>query len=265
MDNVDEYISNIVRKQIQEPINFENKIRNTLNFQKKHFVFNELVKKIAVGIVSISAIGGIAFAVQLSGIINHKEYVTENNGYIQQLNMPYQTIDNLSIKVESILIDDFNIQIKLDYLYNEPITSANSKILVKDEKKNVLYRNVIVDIEHSDFLLEKIDRNAFVEKPTIIDDAKTKTIYNQDITEKEIEMEAETHIGFQSMYEQINSNHIKRTINLYHYLDTEKFPNSKKIYIQLEDMILRNKGNKVKTIKGKWIFEIDMKEEIRKN
>ena len=263
MDNVDEYISNIVRKQIQEPANFEAKIRNTLNFQKKHFAFNEFVKKIAIGIVSISAIGGIAFAVQLSGIFNHKEYATENDGYVQQLNMPYQTIDNLSIKVDSILMEDFNIQIKLDYLYNEPITSANSKILVKDEKDNILYRNVIVDIETSDFLSEKIDRNAFVENPTIIDDAKTKIVYNQDITEKE--MEAKTHTGFQSGYEQINSNHIKRTINLCRHLDTEKFPNSKKIYIQLEDMILRNKKNKVKEIKGKWIFEIDMKEELRKN
>ena len=263
MDNIDKYISDIVRKKIKEPADFESKIRNTLKIQKKHFILNELVKKVAAVIISISAVGGIAFAAKKSGIFNNNnnnQYSIENNEYIQQLDMQYQTIDNLSIKVDSILVDDFNIQIEMDYLYNEPITSANSKILVKDDKNNILYRNVIVDSDSNDFLSKKVDRKTFEKKPTIINEGMV--VYNQDITEKEIETKAYT-TGYKSMYEKVNSNHIKNTINLYRDLETEKFPNSKKIYIQLEDVILKNNKNKVKEIKGTWNFEIDIKEEFR--
>lgn len=257
MDNTDKFISEIVSKKIKEPLTYEDTIKNALNYKRNSLKIKELIRKIAIIIVSIFTVGGIAFAVQLSGILKdekNEENNYEYNEYIQQLDMDYQTIDNLSIKVNSILVDDFNIQIEMDYLYNEPITSAESKILVKDEKNNILYKNDVVIDYYKDNIFKKADRNDFINNRSINEGIVSNTVKEESNNIDEFTAR------YSSNYLNIENNNIKRTIRLYSNFNTKNFPKSKKIYIQLQDFVLNNGKNKVKEIKGKMIFEINLEE-----
>ena len=63
-----------------------------------------------------------------------------NNEYIQIVENEYQTINNLSVRINSIGMDDFTIQLDVEYVYTEPITQAESKILIKDEQNNIIFK-----------------------------------------------------------------------------------------------------------------------------
>ena len=259
MDNLDKYIMNIVNKKIKEPISYEKRIQNALNSYNKKNNFKKLVKKIIAIITGISAIGGIVLAVKLSGIFKtdiDKNYAVNNNEYIQSLDIKYQTLENLSIKPNSILVDDFNIQLGIDYNYNEPITSAESKILIKDEKDNIIFKQVEITDENNSF--KKLNRNEFV---------NNKSSSNEDIIEENntsnldnVEQQDTFSKRYTSDYKNINDKSINRKLVLYSDTDFSKFPYSKKLYLQLEDVILKNGDKKVKLIKGKWIFEINLDE-----
>ena len=263
MDKLDRYILDIVEKKISEPPKYEESIKKALNNTKKSSKLNAIFKKVAVIILCISAVGGIAFAVQMSGIINKvnnksNEYNIAYNEYIQKVNMEYQTVDNLSIKIDSILLDKFNIEINIDYLYNKSITSAESKILITDENNNLIYKSTEV-IDYYEQIFKKIDRNEFVssmksetsvsDDNMVNDENKTENMYTTRVT---------------NSYQNLETNNLLRKIELYNDLDFKEFPESKILYIQLENIILKDGSKKVKELNCKWNFEVKIDNEFLK-
>ncbi len=185
MDNFDIYISNIISKKIYEPPKYKNTIEKTLKeyTNNRCSIINYILKTIAIIVTSISLIGGCAYAIKILCNINlnsneqkNNDSFTTNSDYVQILNMSYQTVDDLSIKINSILLDDFKLELNIDYLYKKPITSADSKMIVKDEKGNILYKNDIV----IDNASQAVDRNTFIKNNKI----SYGIIYNQDTVEE---------------------------------------------------------------------------------
>ena len=203
MDELDKYISDIVSKKIHEPPKYEATIRNALKDNKKFTTFNEVVRKIAITIISISTIGGMVFAGQMfkkfNQIVDEEKYTIENDEYIQNLNMEYKTIDNLSIKIDSILVDDFNIRLNLNYLYTEPITSTESKIVIKDENDNLIYYSWEV-VDYYNNIFKAPSRDSLIIRDNIITESENidENIEIDDITQKAtfnyIEQEKKTNI-----------------------------------------------------------------------
>lgn len=256
MDDLDKYISRIVNKKIHVPKHYEETIKEALFKEKNINRFNIVFKCVASIITCVLTIGGLVFAMQISRVFNKniRENYIDVSEYVQNLDIEYQTEDNLSIKVDSLLLDDRKMELIIDYLYTEPITSAESKILIKDEENNILYENNLV----VDYELKKFDRYNFIKNRNI---NESIIINPGEISE---ENEINTYLEkYNSCYKNKTSNNIKRTISLYSNFNKQKFPNSKKIYIELKDIVLRNDKNKVKEIKGKWNFEININERFR--
>jgi hypothetical protein len=199
---------------------------------------------------------------QITGVFNINNNINEKNidvsEYVQDVNVGYKTKEDLSVKVDSILVDDLKIEFIINYLYTEPITSAESKILITDENNNLIYENNIVEDYYKN-LFNKVDRNSFIENMNF-----NHNISNSEKNEEDNEIEIFT-ARYTSNYQNVESNNLKRTINLYSNFNTKKFPKSNKIYIQLQDIILKNGKDKVKEILGEFIFEINLDEQYTKN
>ncbi len=250
MDELDKKILGIVSKKIHEPISYENAIRKAL-YKKNNNVPISVAKKVAIFILCIITISGAVFANQIFNIINKFENEKlsnslRNNEYIQKLDMDYKTINDLSIKIDFIAIDDFEIQIGIDYLYKEKITSAESNIIIKDENNNLILK--IDDIEQIDKWGTDNKRHKYGEY--IVNEEET--LIDKDEIQKQLANK------YKSSYENIEDNNIKRVINLYTDIDLQKFPKSKKMYIELENITLKNGTNIVKRIRDKLQFEIDL-------
>lgn len=251
MDDLDKYISKIVGKKIYVPKKYEETIENALFKEKKT---SSIFKRIASIIISILAIGGVAFAIQKTGEFYKNKDINEKDinvsEYVQNLNTEYQTKDNLSIKIDSILLDDRKIELIIEYLYNDSITSAESKILITDENNNIIYEEYeLIDYYKNIFNIK--NRKDFLEYKNINNEVTT------DIVEDNRESEIFT-ARCMSNYINIESNKIKRRIKLYSNFKTKQFPRSKKMYIQLQDIVLKNGKSKLKEIKEKMIFEITL-------
>lgn len=260
MDDLDKYISNIVSKKIQEPSKYKYTIKHALENNRKYINFNDVLRKVAITIISVSTIGGLVFAMQAYKTNNkhaNEEYTIENDEYIQKLDMEYQTKDDLSIKVNSILVDDFNIQLDIDYLYTEPITSAESDIIITDENNNLIFYSPKVEIDYEGTYKKRSRENFILNKDSIKQNdysIKQTENYLGKLSEKE-----EYARGGHFDYQYITENNLRRIINTYiDDLDFPKFPKSNKLYIQLINVTLQNNKKKIKEINDKWLFEVNI-------
>ena len=263
MNKLDRYILDVVEKKITEPAKYEESIKRALNNTKKTPRLNDIFKKVAVIILSITTVGGIVFAIQMSSIMNKankksNEYNIAYDEYIQKLDMDYQTIDDLSIKVDSILLDKFNIEINIDYLYNKSITSAESKILITDENKNLIYKSTEV-FDYYEQIFKKIDRNEFVSSMKLENSVSDENMAND---ENKTENMYTTRVT--NSYQNLGTNNLLRKIELYNDLDFKEFPESKILYIQLENILLKDGSKKVKELNYKWNFEVKLDNEFFK-
>lgn len=253
MDELDKTIIKIVNKKVSEPSCYEDTIRNALKYEKNINQYN-ILKKVAIVILSVSTIGCVVLAAQISEKINSifdKNIVdNQNNEYIQMLENEYKTIDDLSIKIDSILMDDFKIQLGINYLYTNPITSAESKILITDENNNIIFNNYDTQIDnYFESRFKRENRHKYGE--SIVNEEKPIN----DIENRKL---IEFTTRYNSFYKNIESNNIKRKLELYTDLDLIKFPESKRIYIQIEDVVLRNGSELIRKSENIWKFEIEL-------
>ena len=125
--------------------------------------------------------------------------------------MEYQTKENLSIKLDSISADDFNIRLKIDYQYVEPITSAESEIEITDEKGNLIYYNSKLEVDEAS-IMKKKTREDFVDNIEFIKQGSVPVAQGKNAEQYNLsQMYAKKCT---SEYQNIDENHIKRTIYL---------------------------------------------------
>ncbi len=145
------------------------------------------------------------------------------NGYVQTLDIPFQTFDNLGVKIDHFLIDDINFDISFEYEINN--------YDIKDIK------------------------NVFIQDICIYDENNNVIYMEENEKSNSISNIADT-MGY-SKIRKASDNTFKNTF----FAQSNNFPKSKKIYIEFSNIILNCK-NENKTIQGIWKFEIKVPENM---
>lgn len=155
MDNLDQYIQDVVTKDIYEPEDYIRTIKNSINVNNKHFKYSNLYR-VAVIVVCLLFTSGIAYATYnyvKNNFNNRKGIETAiNNGYIMNVDGEPVTSNDVSLKIDQILLDDYNLDISFGLNFNnidmpENIQSIKfENILISDDKNNILYYSGSKDI-----------------------------------------------------------------------------------------------------------------------
>lgn len=237
-----------------------NTINHTLNNKNSQYTIMVLIKKIILTIISILTItSGFVFAKDLQ---NLAEKLIENifgnynngissavkNGYVEDIDMQYIDSNDLKIKVDQIILDDYNLGIIFNIdtkekLNTDKLFNINFKnILITDEDNNILF----AEYENQDDIIKYCEENNF-EKGT----------YN---------------IGYVNCSANGKIMNKKENNIIYSlYTTSEKFPKSKKLNIKFDKIYLLNNkvfdeennipiDNHYATIEGNWDIDIDLEE-----
>lgn len=165
MKDLDDFITNIVTKEINEPDKYETAIRTALDkkvYKKSKF------SKIAVTVCSLLiVITGITYATDIKEFVSKYLYnfnegvdTAIENGYFDEIEMDYvsssetktdinEDVDtsNLEIKVKDMVMDDYTLCFTFSIKFDETTDISNiqrinlNEVLITDENKSVLYCN----------------------------------------------------------------------------------------------------------------------------
>lgn len=167
------------------------------------------------------------------GVKNASEH-----GYIVETNMDYIESNGTEIKVDYVLMDDFNLSIMLNIKLQE--FDGNDKVnkfiipnlLITDESENIIVANFENSERYEQFCK---DRGIEIAYRNIAYSDGSK---NESITDK------------------------SGTTYSYSYnTHSEGFPKSKKLKISFDKIILQSESN-VQTIKGNWNINVNLDEEM---
>lgn len=164
MKSLDEFITNIVTKEINEPQKYETTIRTAFN-KSTHKKLN--FKKITVTVCSILIITtGIVYAKDIKEFIIKEFYNFDEgvdtaieNGYIDNLEVNHMssipiesTVENMSIEayetsfgVKNMLMDDYNLDFTFSINFSKNIDISEIDdiqlfdVLITDENNNIIY------------------------------------------------------------------------------------------------------------------------------
>ena len=246
-DDIDNIILEYFRTEPEIPPTVECGIKNALYINKKSKVNTlNIIKKTILTILTLLTISsGLVFAKDIeqffNNIFNNRTGISNaiNNGYIFNPQMEYIEANNLAIKIENILMDDNNLDIKftLRFTGQNLNTIRNvelAQIIIFDENKNILYCN------NEDLFNTWAIKNNINSK---IDDFSTSNIncgLNYYIDEKTTD-----------------NTQLKLIYNLSSY--NFSYPKSKKLYFNINKILLCFDNYK-EYINGNWNMALDMPE-----
>lgn len=180
----------------------------------------------------------------LDNIFNNRKGISSaiDNGYISNPNMKYVESNKLGIKVENILMDDYNLNIKFNIKLSQQdinIDEINdidiSKMIIYDENNNVLYCN-------NEEIFDSWSN-------------KNKTDFKIDnFSEKNINSGLNYYINEKIL----ENNQLNLVYNLSAY--NSVYPKSK-IYLDIEKIVF-NTNNKKICADGNWNIEIRCTEQF---
>ena len=243
---------------------------------KKIYINQHILKMFAIIICAVTLISGVAFAKEIRIIIHNLTqniFGTYNDGistaiendYISEIDMNYIKFDGVKIKLDSVLLDDYNLGI----IYNLKIT--DNQYLEKLDISQIGFKNLLIMDENNNILhAEYEDINSFKEycKENNLDAGKFGTGFSNGETIKKI-------------IQKSNNNYFLVS----DLITSPKFPNSKKLYISFDAVyFMNNKAfycagkvykkdkigekeanmNDYVTVNEKWNFEIDLDEIAQK-
>ena len=246
-DNIDNLIFEYFKTNQEIPPTIEYGIKNALYTNKiNKFNILEIIRKIIITILTLLTVGGgIVLAKEigqfLDNIFNNRKGISNaiDNGYISTPNMEYVESNKFGIKIENILMDDYNLDMEFNINLNQQnldidkITNIDiSKMIIYDENNNVLYCN------NEEIFEIWANKNKIDFK---IDDFSEKNInsgLNYYINEKILE-----------------NNQLSLVYNLSAY--NSVYPKSKKIYLNIEEIIFDTNNKKI-CADGNWNIELDI-------
>ena len=260
MNNIDNLIENTIQKQIYEPEEFEKAILTAFE-TKKHTIIhsNIIIKFISLISAFIAITAGVVFAKDISKWINNifKPETTSKgiiqmaeDGYIQNTDMNFIEDNGISIKIDSILMDDYNLDIAFEVKTEEnikPIYNIEiSDLIISDENNNIIYCSY-----------DRVDLyEDFCKKHNI--EFSNKNMHNNYTNE-----------GYQTEVIERTDNSVKFLYKLY----STGYPKSKKLIFDFKNINIISSvenisNNRVsQNLKGKWNIEVDLPEAFynRKN
>lgn len=148
MDSLDQYIQGVVTKEIYEPENYIRTIQNSLDTNDRHRKYFNLYK-VAIIVICLLCTSGIAYATYnyVKNNFNRRKGIETaiNNGYIMNVNGEPVTSNDVSLKINQILLDDYNLDISFGLEFKNMEIPDNvqavefENILIADENNNILY------------------------------------------------------------------------------------------------------------------------------
>lgn len=257
MDNLDKKIQSIVKQKIMESSNYTYTIENTLHNLKDAKTMDiikniSIVKYITAIFTMIIVTTGIVFAKDISHYVknffNNNNGIDNviNNGYIENVNMQYINSNGTNVKIENLLMDDYNL-------------NFNSKIKLNDTIKV----NKILDINFEDVIIsDENNRILYCNNKNSFEDYCNKNNLKYEF------------LAFNNNYINAGINdYIKsidnpnNEISIIYNLSTDKFPKSKLLNINLKNIVIRTSNDENLTLVGNWQIEVDIPEKFynRKN
>ena len=239
---------NIIKKICTEEIEVPNHAKNTIkrtieNYQgNKRKKAHHIIKLLASGCAACILVTGVVFAKDISKTIKniflHSEGMDNaiEHGYIDYPNIEYIDSNGTEITINKVLMDDYNLCIEFSINISESIKVENleefefTDMIITDENKKILY----------------------------CEDEETFKSYCQDNNLKyEWKKDNENYIntGGNKYVSSVNGNTLYLTYNLC----ASNFPKSKKLFINLTQILYNNN-----IIKGNWQIEYDVPEKFYK-
>ena len=249
MDNIDIIIEDIVKKDIYIPKEFEDVIYNAIVYKEKNKIKSILVKIIWIITSLITLTTGVVFAKDISKWINNifnpqttnKSIIKmAESGYIQETNMEYIMNGDVGVKIDDILMDDYNLIVVFEFKTKEKIEdcyfSEIEDLLITDENNNIVFCNY----DRFD-LYEKFCKEHNIEySKNNMDNNYTNGGYQQEIIQK-------------------TNNSIKILYKMY----STGYPKSKKLIFSFKELdialnVESTINNNYQKIIGNWNLEIEL-------
>lgn len=248
MDNIDNIIENVMQKTICEPEEYKQAILTAFENKNQYNVHSNIIIKIISAITAFLTItAGIVFAKDISnwiynifnpetigkGVVDMAE-----KGYIQNTNMDFIESNGVSVKVDNILMDDYNLDIVFE---------------VKTEK----------DIE-SIYNIKMPDLIIYDENNKLIFCSDNKNLYEEFCKKHNIEFSEMnmknnlTNRGYQIEVIEREDKSIKFLFKMY----SDEYPKSKKLTLDFKNIELILNNRDVQEFKGNWKIEIELPEKI---
>ncbi len=248
-DDFDTLLRDKLKQNIDVPENFTSIILSSIQKEKIEKINHtqHSLKKLAIAfslcitcisILVVSAYPGFQFISkpEIGYVTSSLEEAVEN-GYIQNVDMDYMYFNNIGIKVNYIVMSDYNLDILFDLKFSGELLENVSHIelgnlLIYDENNNLLFCGYN----------EKLAKKFF-------DSNNIK--YQGSVLDKSYES------GYMCEPIETSPLHIKYK---YAIRSVKGFPNSKKLYISFDSVSINN--NSQANEKGKWAFELNLPEKF---
>lgn len=238
------YLSKSVKEIAKEMNLSENNVKVKLHRVRKklktRLIKRGIVIKILPIVLVLFTVTGIVFAKEIVQFVKHLFINASDgvetaikNGYTQEVDMEYVKDNNIEIKVDSVLMDDFNLNIIFNINLQE--TYNVSRI----EFKNI----VITDEDENIILAEFEDKNKL--KQFCKDKGIENTLNN---------IGCGNYIGNTTIYDTQETNY-----KCSYTVKSDKFPKSKKLNISFDEItLLSTKKEIIKKLIGNWNINIEL-------
>ena len=248
MDNIDNVIESVMKKQIYEPIEFKQAILTVFEVKNKHNILSIIIKIVSTIIAFITITVGVVFAKDIynwiyeifnpmttsKGIINMAE-----NGYIQNVEMEYIESNGNSIKIENILMDDYNLDIVFNLKTKNKVESVYdigiSDLIITDENKNLIF----CDYSNVDGYEKYCQENNIKYSSKNMNNNYSNEGYSIEILETQ-------------------ENNVKFIYKMY----SSQYPKSKKMILQFKKINYKSNNESQSEIEGDWNIEIELLEKL---
>lgn len=247
-DNFENKIKNIFTEEIEVPYYVKNTIRNTLNNTKENKKKNNLIFNTVkiLGTVCACCIitTGVVFSKDISNFIMNFFSNNEGmdnaieHGYIDKPNMEYIDSNGTELKINQVLMDDYNLSLEMNIKLSEKINTESideisfQDMIITDENNNILY----------------------------CEDQTTFENYCKNNNLKYIWKETNENYINSGSNKFIKTNN-GDTINLVYNFYASKYPKSKKILINLNKILCSYKDKDI-IINGNWQIEYEVPEKF---
>lgn len=245
--NFESNIRKIFIEEIEVPYHTKNTIMKTLQEQKEKSKKKKkkinIIRTLATACACCVLVTGVVFAKDITNMI--KNFFLNNNGmdnaiengYIDNPNMEYINSNGTEIKINSILMDDYNLSLEIgvkgDFIKENITEICFPDMIITDENKNILY------CEDKDTFEKYVKDN------------------NLDYNWKDNNVHY-LNSGSNWYIKSINES----TINLvYNLFADNQYPKSQKLFINLNKILFSDKG-KEKMIQGDWNIEYEVPEKF---
>lgn len=265
MEELDEKIKKVMKNKIQEPLDYEQKILNTIRKSLNRLETKEkggrnfIMKKqiIATACASFILVSGIALASNIENIKNHFNrglgegmQTAIDNGYIAKPEMEFVKVDNIGarVKIEDFVMDDLNLSTNFIFEFDETITNT----INMEKINNIELSDLIVRDEENRIIYSSSNKEAFEKYCKENNLNYTFSEFNENYMNN----------GLNAFIVNKNGNNVKVMYNMY---TSNTFPKSKKLYFSFETITLIKYTGEKQTkyeLKGIWNTTVDVPKEM---